>query len=191
MRRRVEWFTPGVELGKVSLGMKRPLQEGCGGGAPARKRRVALHLAAKAKTCVSTQVREHAGRLTRDVYVEGAFNYSVVAKWALAARGIDMGQGTTDVEALNGEFIWLYRSHGIKRCKLRLWTMVAEMFFMRVLWRRAHAHMMPTFAHGDHIVAQDLVTSRAVLAFLKERCPVELAREWEKFLAEKWVPRGG
>ena len=118
------------------------------------------------------------------MYLQGAFNYSQVALWALGARGVDLAQGTTDTEALNNEFIWLYRSHGIKRCKRRLWTMVAELFFLRVLWRRAHAHMMPALAHGDHIIAQDLETSRAILAFLQQRAPSELAKEWEQYLRE-------
>ena len=175
--------------------MGRPLQEGCGeGGGPGRFRRrvvVARGFEAKAQSCISSQVRAHAARLMRPVYLEGAFNYSLVAQWALRARGIDLGQGTTDVEALNGEFIWVYRSHCIKRCKRRLWSMVADLFFLRVLWRRSHAHMMPTLAHGDHIVAQDLVTGRAILAYLQGRCPVELAREWEKGLREVRAPGRG
>ena len=126
-------------------------------------------------------------KVQRQVYLQGAFNYSQVCVWALGARGIDLAQGTTDTEALNGEFIWLYRSHGIRRCKRRLWDMVAELFFLRVLWRRAHAHMMPVWAAGDYSIAQDLETSRGILALLQQRSSLELAKEWEQYLRDQRV----
>ena len=100
VKRRLHWFAPGVQLGVLRAGMRRPLERGRVGfggggmrralkegrarGAPVAVMRAAPKLEGKAKSCITAQVRGHATRLFRPEYLEGAFNYSMVAQWALA-----------------------------------------------------------------------------------------------------------
>ena len=68
VRRRVAWFAPGVQLGSVASGMKRPLeqngQEDAGGALGAQRR-----LQGKAKSCITTQVQEHAAKVHGKIFV--------------------------------------------------------------------------------------------------------------------------
>ena len=87
------------------------------------------------------------------------------------------------MEAINGELISLYRGQNIRVLGVASFELRADVFFLRVTRRRAHAGTDPVFAHGKQAIAQDVGINRELLRALADG-GVAVDAEWQRATQE-------
>ena len=107
----------------------------------------------------------------------------MLAEWARNG-GIDMAQGTVDVEGLNGVYKHRLRDQLVHRCGDSWMEYLGTLFFLDTIYLRTHAGQLPAWTHGSSRMA-------AVLARMHTDCALrgetdgqtaERTRSWEVFL---------
>ena len=135
---------------------------------------------------MSSSVRALIDSCRRPVYLRGIFHARLATTAAQGALELDLAVGTTDVEAVNGEFGWMFKAHNILHCSHPLLDMMSDELFSRVFFRRTNCHNMPAIAHGSNILAQSLTYARALSLAQHTAGWVRMLEAWDAY----WLAGG-